>query len=33
MSTVHDTHTAHEHAHAADCGHVAVIHDDHWDEH
>lgn len=29
----HDTHENHPHEHGPGCGHEAVEHDDHWDEH
>ena len=33
MSTAHAVREDHDHQHGPDCGHVSVVHDDHWDEH
>jgi hypothetical protein len=41
MSTAHETHAGHDHAHGPECGHASTAHeghhhaahDDHYDEH
>ena len=31
MTTTHQVHEAHDHAHGEGCGHERVVHDDHFD--